>query len=135
MRGVNDARRCVFMNDNTRLLCIGTNQVFTIDVENGRRTLMWNGTRDTARFNLRNVAISLDERIAVGANGGIGLIENGALRMVATPQETEKILGYPSWTPDGRQLVFAARMKDETTSVYTMPAEGERKGTRLNSRD
>lgn len=124
VRGVNDARRCVFMHDNTRLLCTGTNQLFTIDIDNGRRTIVWDGTRDTARFALRGVALAPDERIAIGVNRGIGLIENGVVRMLATPEGTETGLGHPHWTPDGRQLVFNARMQDGTTSAYVMPVEG-----------
>jgi eukaryotic-like serine/threonine-protein kinase len=124
MRGITDARRCVFMHDNTRLLCTGANLLFTIDVDNGRRTTVWEGTHETARFQVRSLAVADDGRIAIGVNRGIGVIENGALRMVATPDDTEEGLGQPNWTPDGRQLVFIARMKDGTKSVYAMPVEG-----------
>ncbi len=124
VRGVSDISRGVFLSDNRSLLCIGQNQLFTIDLETGRRTVVWTGPDESARFGIRSVTVGPDDRIAAGVNNGIALLENGVMRMVAEPEQGERGLGYPSWTADGQHLLFSARLEDGALAAFVMPAQG-----------
>ena len=124
VKNVNDVRRGYFMSDNKTLLCLGLRDLFTIDLDTGRRTVIWTGTMESPKFGVRGAAVGPGDRIALGANNMISLLENGVTRVVAEPEAGQRGLGLPSWMPDGKHLLFSARMEDNSLTAFVMPIEG-----------
>jgi len=127
VRNVDNVRRAAFLSDNKTLLCIGRelgrDQLFTIDIDTGRRTDMWTAPEPTGSVSIVSMGVGADDRIAVGLNNGIAVLENGAMRMVAT-SDADRRFGYPSWMPGGRALLYSARMADSTRTAFIAPVDG-----------
>lgn len=125
LKNVNDVRRGYFLSDNKTLLCIGLqDQLFTIDVDTGRRSVVWSGQMDSAGFGVRAVAVGPGDRIAAGFSGVISVLEDGALRVIAEPEAGQRGLGAPSWMPDGKHLLISARLDDGSLAAFVMAVEG-----------
>lgn len=123
VRNIDNVRRAVFMSDSKTLLCIAQDQLFTIDADTGRRTVVWTSAESMDGASVRSVAVGPGDRIAAGINNGIALLENGAMRMVVAP-DTDRRYGYPSWMPDGRSLLYSARLDDNSRAAFVVSAEG-----------
>ena len=122
VKNVDDVRRAVFMPDNKTLLALGQGQLFTVDIDTGRRVVLWTAA-EPERSVLRSVAVAPDGRIAVGVDNGIAILENGAMRMVVKPQPDRRV-GYASWMPDGQHLLFGARLPDNSSTAFVASVEG-----------
>ena len=127
MRGIDDVRRCTFM-DEVRLLCVIPNQLVSIDVNTGRRVVLWKGDQSTERFPIRSPWANREGRIVAGIGNGIAVIDNGVAKMIATAQSNERWLSSASWTPDGRHVVYVVKSEDGSATAYVAPADG---GTRI----
>jgi len=122
VKNVDDVRRAVFMPDNKTLLALGQGQLFTIDIDTGRRSVLWTSATPETSV-LRSAAVAPDGRIAVGVDNGIALLENGAMRVVVEATSGQR-LGYASWMPDGQHLLFASRLPDNSMTAFVVPVEG-----------
>jgi dipeptidyl aminopeptidase/acylaminoacyl peptidase len=101
--------------------------LFAIDIETGRRSVLWTAPEPAAGGAIGAFDLSPSDRIVVSRKGEIALVENGALRVVATPAVGERGLTAPRWMPDGKRLLVSARMADNSLAVFVMPVDG---GTR-----
>ena len=129
VKNVDDVWRAKFMADNKTLLGMNQHQLFTIDIETGRRTVLWTAP-EPATANASAITtfdVDANNRIVVARNREISHLENGALRVVARPEAGQRSLLAPRWMPDGKSLLVSARMDDGSLTVFVMPIDG---GTR-----
>jgi Tol biopolymer transport system component len=106
---------------------VNQRQLFTLDIETGRRTVLWAPTETTNLLVAQSFDVDRNNRIVAARNGEIARLENGELRVVAKPGPGERALLGPRWMPDGRNLLVSARMEDNSLTVFVMPIDG---GTR-----
>jgi eukaryotic-like serine/threonine-protein kinase len=126
VRNVDDVWRAVFMSDNKRLLCVNQRQLFTLDIETGRRTVVW-AAPAAAAVNTSVVGafdVGPHDRIVVSRNREVAIVDNGALRVVARPEAGERGLTGPRWMPDGKHLLVSARLEDSSLAVFVIPVDG-----------
>ncbi len=124
VRNADDVRRAMFLADNKTLLCVNQQQLFTIDIETGRRTVVWSAPDRVTGSAVSAFDVGPSDQIVVAMKGEIALLEQGAMRVVARPERGESGLGGPRWMLDGKSLLVSARLEDKSRSVFVMPADG-----------